>query len=171
MENVVEGQQRWRVEFGTSPPTRITITIIRDKIEVDGTVHDVLKGRCGRKRRGSATEFLPRSPDLTTLDLWATLKNTVYATKPQALEELRDQIERAINDTPLATSQTVCRSVRLRCWECTVAECGHFEHVRVYGSLRNRIQNKLYFCLISLPRNNVSKSAYINLRHFVYIRY
>ena len=44
--------------------------------------------------------------------------------------ELRDQVEQAINDIPLATIQTVCRSVRRRCWECTVAEGGHFEHVR-----------------------------------------
>ena len=36
--------------------------------------------------------------------------NTVYATKPQTLEELRDQIERVISDIPLATIQTVCRS-------------------------------------------------------------
>ena len=84
-------------------------------------------------RRESATEFPPRSPDLTSLDfyLWGTLKNTVYATKPQTLEELRDQIEHAINDIPLATTQTVCHSVLRHCWECTVAEDGHFEHVRV----------------------------------------
>ena len=49
MENVVEVQRRWRVQFGTPPP-RVTITRIRDKFKVDGTVQDVLKGRCGRKR-------------------------------------------------------------------------------------------------------------------------
>ena len=54
----------------------------------------------------------------------------MYATKPQTLEELRDQIEHVINDIPLATMQTVCRSVRRRCWECTVAESGHFEHIQ-----------------------------------------
>ena len=77
-------------------------------------------------------EFPPRSPDLTPLDfyLWETLKNTVWATKLQTLEELREQIEHAINDIPLATIQMVCRSVRRHCWECTVAEGGHFEHVR-----------------------------------------
>ena len=36
VENVVEVQRSWRVEFGT-PPTRITITRIREKFEVDGT--------------------------------------------------------------------------------------------------------------------------------------
>ena len=83
-------------------------------------------------RRGNATEFLPRSPDLTSLDyyLWGILKNTVYATKPQTLEERRDQIEHSINDIPLSTIQMVYRSVRRRCWECIVADIGHFEHVR-----------------------------------------
>ena len=52
VENVVEVQWRWRVEFGTPPSTRVTITRIREKFEVDGTqtVQGVLKGRCGRKR-------------------------------------------------------------------------------------------------------------------------
>ena len=77
-------------------------------------------------------EFSSRPPDLTALDfyIWGTLKNAVYARKPQTLEELRDQIGHTISDIPLATIQTVCRSVRCRCWECTVAEGGHFENVR-----------------------------------------
>ena len=54
----------------------------------------------------------------------------MYATKPQTLEELRDQIEHAFKDIPFTTIHTVCRSVRRHCWECTVAEGGHFEHVR-----------------------------------------
>ena len=82
-------------------------------------------------RRGSGTEFPPRSLDLTPLDfyLWGTLKNTVYTTKSQTLEDLRDQIEHSINDIPLATIQTVCRSIRRRCWECTLTEGGHFERL------------------------------------------
>ena len=73
-----------------------------------------------------------QDPDLTPLDfnLWGTLENTVYATKPQTLEALSDQIENAINNIPLAIIQTVCRSIRLRCWENTVAEGEHSEHVR-----------------------------------------
>ena len=128
VENVVE-VHRWRVEFATL--TRVTITRIRDKFVVDGTVQDVLKGQWGRKRSSTATEFPPRSPDLTPLYLyiWGTLKNTVYATKPRTLEGLRDQIEHAINDIPLLTIQTVCRSVRRRCWERTEAQRGFFKHV------------------------------------------
>ena len=55
VENVVEVQRRWRVEFGT-PPTSVTITRIRDRFEVDGTVQDVLKSRCGRKRSSTDNE-------------------------------------------------------------------------------------------------------------------
>ena len=84
MENVPEVQRRWRVEFGTSPPTRVKVTRIRDKFEVDGKVQDVLKGWCERKR------------------------------------------------SSLATIQTVCRSVRRCCWECTLVEGGHFEHGRKF---------------------------------------
>ena len=50
VKNVVEVQRRWRAEFGTLQPTRIIITRIRDKFEVDGTVLDVLKGRCEKKK-------------------------------------------------------------------------------------------------------------------------
>ena len=57
VENV-EVQRRWRIELDTSPPTSVTITRIRDKFEVDGTVKDVLKGRCGRKR-----SFISNNPD------------------------------------------------------------------------------------------------------------
>ena len=53
----------------------------------------------------------------------------VFVTKPQRLEELRDQIEHAINDIPLVTIQLVCHSVQHRHWECTVAEGRYFEHV------------------------------------------
>ena len=49
VKNVLEVQRCWRVEFGTPPSTRVTITRIRDKFDVDGMVQDVLKGRCGRK--------------------------------------------------------------------------------------------------------------------------
>ena len=56
VENVVEVQLCWRVEFGTPPPTRVTITRIRDKFEVDGTVQVKLKSRCGRKRSSTNNE-------------------------------------------------------------------------------------------------------------------
>ena len=127
VENVVGVQWCSGAKFGT-PPTRVTITRIRDKFEVDGTVQDVLKGQGGR---GIVIEFPPQFPNLIPLDfyLWGTLKNSVYTTKPQTLEELRGLIELAINDIPLATIRMVCHSIWCHWWECTVAEGGHFEHV------------------------------------------
>ena len=56
VENVVEVQRRWRVEFDTLPSTRLIIIRIRDKFEVDGTVEDVLKCRCGWKRSSTDNE-------------------------------------------------------------------------------------------------------------------
>ena len=49
VENVVEVQARWRVEFGTPPPTRVTITRIRDKFEVYGMVKGVERSVSKRK--------------------------------------------------------------------------------------------------------------------------
>ena len=46
-----------------------------------------------------------------------------HGTKPQTLEELTDQIEHTISDSPLATIQIVCHFARRRRWECTVEEC------------------------------------------------
>ena len=43
---------------------------------------------------------------------------------------MRDKIEHANNDIPLATIQRVFCSVGRRCGESTVAEGGYFEHVR-----------------------------------------
>ena len=43
------------VEYDTPPP-RVTITKIRNEIEVDGTVQVMLKGRCGRKRSSNDNE-------------------------------------------------------------------------------------------------------------------
>jgi hypothetical protein len=42
--------RQWRNEFGTQPPTRLTIARIRDKFKIDGTVGDVHKERSGRPR-------------------------------------------------------------------------------------------------------------------------
>ena len=62
-------------------------------------------------RRGSSTEFTPRSPDSTSLDSyrWGTLKDTVYARKSQTQEEMRDKPKHAIKEIPLAKIQAVCR--------------------------------------------------------------
>ena len=39
-ENTVEVQRQFKREFNKEPPTRVTITRIRDKFEADGIVQD-----------------------------------------------------------------------------------------------------------------------------------
>ena len=65
VENV-EVQRRWSVKFGTPPPSRLTITRIRDKFEDDGTVQDVLNSRCERNRSS-----ISNNPD--GMSLYSTL--------------------------------------------------------------------------------------------------
>ena len=57
--------------------------------------------------------------------------NQVYATKPQTLEEMRDEIEHAINDIPLAINLTVCRNIRGLCFECSVTENGNKKYKKL----------------------------------------
>ncbi|KAJ4441911.1 hypothetical protein ANN_11771 [Periplaneta americana] len=112
-------------------------------------------------RRGSAAEFPPRSLNLTPPDfyLWGALKDTVYATKPQTLEELRVQIEHACNDIPLATIQLICHSVLRRCWECTVAKEIHFEHAVI------KITGLSYTSFIGLSLLRAAGIHYPRTRH------
>ena len=49
-ENISEVQRQWWNEFGTQPPTHLTIVRVRDKFEINGTVGDVHKERSGRPR-------------------------------------------------------------------------------------------------------------------------
>lgn len=55
-ENVNEVQRQWRREYDTEPPSRLTITRIRDKFEVHGTVCGVHKGHSGRPRTATSDE-------------------------------------------------------------------------------------------------------------------
>ena len=66
----------------------------------------------------------------TPLDLylWRTLKNAMYATKPQTLEELRDKIERAINNIPFVIIQMLYIF-----WEYTVQKLDILNMYRLKG--------------------------------------
>lgn len=82
-------------------------------------------------RRGSASEFPPRSPDLTPMDfyLWGVMKNSVYGKKPRTLVQLKREITNAFNNIPLNTIQSVCQSVLARCGRCIAVNGNHFEHL------------------------------------------
>ncbi|KAI8784641.1 protein tssc1 [Biomphalaria glabrata] len=46
----------WRRKYDTEPPSRFTITRLRDKFEIHGTVCDVHKGQSGRPRTATSDE-------------------------------------------------------------------------------------------------------------------
>ena len=118
-------------------------------------------------QRGSSMEFLPRSSDLTLLNfyIWGTLKNSVHhKTTNTGGTERSDWTYQWYSISNNPDHMLLCLTSLLGVY------CGRrwtFEHVWASGSLRNRTQHKLYIWLISLLRNNVSKSVYINLRHSV----
>jgi hypothetical protein len=53
---VVEVQRRWRKEFGTQHPRRVTITRLRDKFGTDGTLKIVNSGRSGTPHSSTDNE-------------------------------------------------------------------------------------------------------------------
>ena len=72
-EDVVEVQRKWRREYATELPTRLTIAHICDNFETHGTVCDVHKGRSGRPRTATSPassakglEQFTRSPQKST---------------------------------------------------------------------------------------------------------
>ncbi|KAI8795262.1 Protein of unknown function DUF4817 [Biomphalaria glabrata] len=55
-KNVAAVRRQWRHEYGTEPPSRLTITRQRDKFEIHGTVCDVHKGQSERPRTATSDE-------------------------------------------------------------------------------------------------------------------
>ncbi|GFT88866.1 transposable element Tcb2 transposase [Trichonephila clavipes] len=53
LDNVVQSmntsavQRQWRQQFGTEPPTSLSIARFRDKFQTNGTIKDILKERSG----------------------------------------------------------------------------------------------------------------------------
>ncbi|KAI8791621.1 Protein of unknown function DUF4817 [Biomphalaria glabrata] len=59
-ENLAAVRRQWRLEYGTEPPSRLTITRLQDKFEIHGTVCDVHKGR--DESTTAVLELFQRSP-------------------------------------------------------------------------------------------------------------
>ncbi|KAJ4445889.1 hypothetical protein ANN_12575 [Periplaneta americana] len=72
----------------------------------------------------------PRSPDLTTPDffLWGYLKDRVYATRPQTLEDLKHNITQEIQANNRVL-QRVASDMERRVELCLMQDGGHFEHL------------------------------------------
>ncbi|KAJ4450238.1 hypothetical protein ANN_01657 [Periplaneta americana] len=69
----------------------------------------------------------PRSPDLTTPDffLWGYLKDRVYATRPQTLDDLKQEIQVIDNRVLQRVASNMERRVEL----CLMQDGGHFQHL------------------------------------------
>lgn len=81
-------------------------------------------------RRGTI-EWAPRSPDLTPLDyfLWGYLKERVYRTIPQTLDELRRNIINEINVIPREVIRRSTQTFYNRIGYCQEVGGGHFEQL------------------------------------------
>ncbi|KAJ4433897.1 hypothetical protein ANN_16210 [Periplaneta americana] len=72
----------------------------------------------------------PRSPDLTMLDffLWGYLKDRVYATRPQTLDDLK-HITQEIQAIDNRVLQRVANNMERRVELCLMQDGGHFQHL------------------------------------------
>lgn len=81
--------------------------------------------------RGGPAAWSARSPDLTPLDtfLWAYIKEKVYATPVNTLEELEGRIMEAFATITPEMLQNVRRNILERTRLCHMEGGGHFEHL------------------------------------------
>lgn len=82
-------------------------------------------------RRGSLLEWPPRSPDLTPCDffLWGHVKEIVYRSHPQTLDELEDCIRTVFRDIDELLCRKVCsEAVQNRIRLCVQENGQHIEH-------------------------------------------
>jgi len=82
---------------------------------------------------GNTGPFLwpPRSPDLTPLDfyLWGRVKELVYSSRVENLEQLRRRIVEAFSNLDPLEIRRATQSVRNRALKCLEQNGGHFEHL------------------------------------------
>ncbi|KAJ4448634.1 hypothetical protein ANN_00024 [Periplaneta americana] len=73
----------------------------------------------------------PRSPDLITPDffLWGYLKDRVYATRPQTLDDLKHNITQEIQAIDNRVLQRVASNMERRVELCLMQDGGHFQHL------------------------------------------
>lgn len=71
-----------------------------------------------------------RSPDLTPLDFfyWPHIKEKVYASPPENLDDLRERITVAINNISIEQRENVLRKIVEKYDLCIQQNGGHFEH-------------------------------------------
>lgn len=73
----------------------------------------------------------PRSPDITPMDffLWGYIKDKVFSTTPQNVEDLKARIQQACNTVTPEMLSNVLNAVPRRARLCIRNRGGHFEHL------------------------------------------
>ncbi|KAJ4434753.1 hypothetical protein ANN_23322 [Periplaneta americana] len=143
--SITATQRAYQREFGVrNPPKRNTILGLVNKLETTGSLETgYTYSMCQRaaKSAGLKPSFFddriisrnlwpPRSPDLTTSDffLWGYLKDGVYATRPQTLEDLK-HITQEIQAIDNRVLQRVASNMERRVELCLMQDGGHFQHL------------------------------------------
>ena len=81
---------------------------------------------------GCFEEWLPGSPDLTPMDffLWGYLKQQVYATPSQTLQDFKRHITYASTNVSPSMLQRVQCEIQTRIQMCIAADGTKFEHLK-----------------------------------------
>ena len=79
----------------------------------------------------SDKQWAPHSPDLNPLDfwLWGAAKNSVYKSRPETLEELKDSVSNYITQVLPDTWEKVGLNFKIRIAACRQRRDAHIEHV------------------------------------------
>ena len=114
-------------------------------------------------RRFNISCSVPSAANLSRILVIVPLLVAAYQIQPSNVVELQQH-------SPLSNNTSLTTYV----YRMLILPSYLFKHMKndervamLFQWLLNHTQQKLYFCLISLVRNNVSKSVYINLRHSV----
>ena len=98
---------------------------------------DLLKGKFGERvtSRNGPVEWPPRSCDLTPLDffLLGHIKSLVYANKPATLDDLKDKIQREIDNVPVEMCARVVENRVQRIDRCKRARGGHMTDIEFHS--------------------------------------
>ncbi|KAJ4448738.1 hypothetical protein ANN_00129 [Periplaneta americana] len=121
--SITAAQRAYQREFGVrNPPKRNTILGLVNKLETTESLSTT----------GAVTQkIMKRSPDLTTPDffLWGYLKDRVYATRPQTLDDLKHNITQEIQAIDNRVLQRVASNMERRVELCLMQDGGLFQHL------------------------------------------
>ncbi|KAI8778538.1 Protein of unknown function DUF4817 [Biomphalaria glabrata] len=127
-ENVAAVRRQWRLEYATEPPSRLTMTRLRDTFEIHGTVCDVHKGRSGRPRTGTSDEsttavleLFQRSPQISSRQV--ARESDVSASSVL----LRKEIQAVCTETLVRCTESVLSNVLML--KDTSLDISHINHI------------------------------------------